>query len=64
MRGTSSHPTLLRCESLNQPLAALPVTQVSVELLSFAMSLLLKDLRSLRKQDAVEVMLLLRTIMI
>jgi hypothetical protein len=36
------------------------VTQVSVERLFSAMRLLLSDLRSLLKQDAVEAMLLLR----
>ena len=42
-------------------LAALPVTQVSVERLFSAMKLLLTDLRSRLKPDAVEAMLMLRT---
>ncbi|KAF0292196.1 hypothetical protein FJT64_009767 [Amphibalanus amphitrite] len=40
-------------------LAALPVTQVSIERLFSAMRLLLTDLRSRFKQDAVEAILLL-----
>ena len=44
-------------------LAALPVTQASVERFS-AMRLLLLDLRSLLKRDAIEAMLLVRTSMI
>ena len=48
----------------NQALAAIPVAQISVERLFSAMRLLLYDLRSLLKQDAVEAMLLLRTNMI
>ena len=62
MCGTSipSHPTAVRpCSSL--ALAALLVTQVSVERLFSAMRLLLSDLRSLLKQDTVEAVLLLRT---
>ena len=57
-----SYPTAVRPCSL--ALAALPVTQVSVERLFSAMRLLLSDLRSRLKQDAVEAMLLLRTNMI
>ena len=44
-----------------QVLAALPVTQVSVERLFSAMRLLLSDLRSRLKQDAVKALLVLRT---
>ena len=42
-------------------LASLPVTQVSVERLFSAMKLLLTDLRSRLKPDAVEAMLLIRS---
>ena len=42
-------------------LAAMPVTQVSVERLFSAMKLLITNLRSRLKEDAVEAMLLLRT---
>lgn len=42
-------------------LAALPVTQVSVERLFSAMKLLITDLRSRLKPDVVDAMLLLRT---
>lgn len=42
-------------------LAALPVTQVSVERLFSAMKLLLTDLRSRLKGDILEAMLLLRS---
>ena len=52
-----SYPTAVRPCSL--ALAALPVTQVSVERL-FAMKPLLSGLLSRLKQDAVEAMLLLR----
>ena len=45
-------------------LAALPVTQVSVERLFSEMRLLLSGQRSRLKQDAVEAMFLLRTNMI
>ena len=57
-----SYPTaVLLC---NQALTALPVTQVNVEWLFSAMRLLLLDLWSPLKQDAVEAMLLLCTSMI
>ena len=45
----------------NLELAALPVMLVSVERLFSAIRLLLKDLQSRLKQDAVEAVLLLRT---
>ena len=45
-------------------LATLPVVQVSVEWLLSAKRLLLSDLRSRLKQDAVEAVLLLRKSMI
>ena len=48
----------------NLELDALPVTHVSVGRLFSAMRLLLSDLRSRLKQDAVEAVLLLRTSMI
>ena len=48
----------------NLGLAALLVTQVSVERLFSIMRLLLSDLQSRLKQDAVEEVLLLRTSMI
>ena len=47
-----SYPEAMR--SCSQAPAALPVTQVSVERLFSAMRLLLSDLRSRLKQDAVE----------
>ena len=53
----ASYPTAVRPCSL--ALAAIPVTQVSVVRLFSAMWLLLSDLRSRLKQDAVEAMLLL-----
>ena len=49
-----SYPTAMR--SCSRALAALPVTQVSVERLFSAMELLLSDLRSWLKQDTVEAM--------
>ena len=52
-----SYPTAVRL--CNQALAVLLVTQVSVERLFSAMRLLLWDLRSRLKQDAVEAVLLL-----
>ena len=57
-----SYPTAVHPCSL--ALAALPVTRVSAERLFSAMRLLLSDLRSRLKQDAVKAMLLLRTNMI
>ena len=53
----ASYPTAVRPCSL--ALAAIPVTQVSVVRLFSAMWLLLSDLHSRIKQDAVEAMLLL-----
>ena len=52
-----SYPTTVRPCSL--ALAALPVTRASVERLFSAMRLLLSDLRSRHKQDAVKALLLL-----
>ena len=57
-----SYPTAVRLS--NQAIAALPSTLVSVERLFFSMRLLLEDLGSLLKQNAVEAMLLLHTNMI
>ena len=57
-----SYPSAVRLS--NQALAALPVTQISVERLFSAMRLLLSDLRSWLKQNTVEAMPLLRTNMI
>ena len=62
MRGTASYPTAVWLS--NQALAALPVSQVSVDRLFSAMMLFLSDLRSDLsdlKQYAVEAMLLLCT---
>ena len=57
-----TYPTAVR--PLRLALAALPVTRVSVELLFFAMSQHLSDLRFRLEQDTVEAMLLLRMNMI
>ena len=54
-----SYPTAVRPCSL--ALAALPVTQVSVERLLSAMRLFLSDLRSRLKQDSIVAMLPLHT---
>ena len=60
------HPILPHCGAApcSLVLAALPVTQVSVEWLFSAMRLLLLGLRSWLKQVAVERMLLFHTNMI
>ena len=53
------YPEIIQPASM--ALAALPVTQVSVERLFSAMKLLLTDLRSRLKGDILEAMLLLRS---
>ena len=62
--GGDLYPTTTAVRPCKLELAALPVAQVSVERLFSAKRLLLSDLRSRLKQDAVEAVLLLRTSMI